>query len=106
MNTDPTNATFKVLSPWANADPILFKGITARIDKLDGKKIGLLRNPKRAAEPTLKAVENRLKKRFPTASFIWFSNLKPNERAIAQDIKDDFEKWIQGVDAIITAYGD
>jgi hypothetical protein len=106
MNTDKTNATFEVLSPWANADPISLKGITPRIDKLEGKKIGLLRNSKRVAEPALKVVEDRLKKRFPSSSFVWFSNLKPNERAIAQDIKADFEKWIQGVDAIITAYGD
>jgi hypothetical protein len=106
LDTNKTTTTYEVLSPWADADPIPFKGITPRIDKLDGKKIGLLRNSKRAAEPTLKVVEDRLKKRFPTASFIWFSNLKPNERAIAQDIRDDFEKWIKGVDAVIAAYGD
>jgi hypothetical protein len=106
MNMDKTSVTYEVLSPWAKADPVPFKGITPRIDRLDGKKIGLLRNTKRAAEPTLKVVEDRLNKLFPTASFIWFFNPKPNERAIAQDIKDGFEKWIKGVDAIIAAYGD
>jgi len=106
MNVDKNGVTYEVLSPWAEADPIPYRGITPRIDRLEGRKIGLLRNPKRAAEPVLKVVEDRLKKKFPKASFSWFANLKPNERAIAQDIKDDFEKWVTGVDAVITAYGD
>ena len=73
---------------------------------LAGKKIGLLRNSKRAAEPSLKIVADRLKKRYPTISFSWFANLRPNETSIAQDIKDDFEAWLKGVDAVIASYGD
>ena len=103
---DPKSMVYEVLSPWAEADPIPFKGITPRIEKIDGKKIGLLRNSKRTSEPTLKRVEEQLKQKFPSASFIWFSNLKPNERAVAQDIKDAFEKWIGEVDAVIASYGD
>jgi len=101
-----SSATYEVLSPWAEADPVPFKGITPRIDGLDGKNIGLFRNSKRAAEPTLKVLEDRLRKRFPTTNFTWFSNLKPNERVIAQDIKDSFEDWVRGVDGIIASYGD
>jgi hypothetical protein len=103
---EKTNCTYEVLSPWAEADPVPWRGINPRLTDLAGKKIGLLRNSKRAAEPSLKAVEDRLKKRYPTASFTWFSNLRPNEMSIAQDIKDDFEKWIKGVDAVIASYGD
>jgi hypothetical protein len=98
--------TYEVLSPWAEADPVPWKGINPRLTDLAGKKIGLLRNSKRAAEPSLKIVEARLKKKYPGIQFSWFSNLKPNETSIAQDIKDDFEKWIKGVDAVIASYGD
>jgi hypothetical protein len=98
--------TYEVFSPWAEADPVPWRGINPRLTDLAGKKIGLLRNSKRAAEPSLKAVADRLKKRYPTIQFSWFANLKPNEMSIAQDIKDDFEKWIKGVDAVVASYGD
>ena len=103
---DKTGAVYEVLSPWAEADPISFRGISARITDLGGKKIGLYRNGKRAAEPTLKVVEDRLKKRFPTTEFTWFVNMRANEAIIDQDAKGEFEDWLKGVDAVIAAYGD
>ena len=98
--------TYEVLSPWAEADSIPWRGISERISDLSGKKIGLLVNSKRTAEPTLKAVENRLRKKFPDASFSWFYNLKANEIAITTNKKGDFEKWLDDVDTVINAYGD
>jgi hypothetical protein len=98
--------TYEVFSPWAEADPVPWRGINPRLSDLAGKKIGLLRNSKRAAEPSLKAVAERLKKKYPTIQFSWFANLTPNEMSIRQNIKDDFEKWIKGVDAVIASYGD
>lgn len=106
MSLNKTISTYEVLSPWAEADPIAWKGINKRLTDLVGKKIGLLRNSKRTAEPTLRVVEERLKKRYPSVSFNWFANLKPNEAAVEYAIKEDFEKWIEGVDAIIASYGD
>jgi hypothetical protein len=98
---------YEVLSPWAEADPVKFRGINPRLDNLKGKKIGLLRNSKRAAEPTLKVVEDRLQKKYPTATFSWFSNLTPNESMVEQkELKGQFEDWLKGVDAVIAAYGD
>ncbi|OGO30106.1 MAG: hypothetical protein A2Z29_07310 [Chloroflexi bacterium RBG_16_56_11] len=101
-----TDNHYEVLSPWAEADPVPFRGISPRIADLAGKKIGLFRNPKRAAEPTLKVIEDRLKKRFPTATFSWFANTAANEMVTETRAKDDFEAWLKGVDAVITAYGD
>jgi hypothetical protein len=98
--------TYEVLSPWAEADLVPWKGINPRLNDLAGKKIGLLRNSKRAAEPSLQIVADRLKKKYPTIQFSWFANLRPNEMSVAQDIKDDFEKWLKGVDAVIASYGD
>ena len=103
---EKSGSAYEVLSPWAEADPVPWRGINARLTDLAGKKIGLLRNSKRAAEPSLKIVADRLKKRYPTVSFSWFANLRPNEMSVAQDIKNDFEKWLKGVDAVIASYGD
>jgi hypothetical protein len=97
---------YEVLSPWAETDPVPFRGINPRPNDLAGKKIGLLRNSKRAAEPILKVVEDRLKKRYPTAEFTWFANLTPNEALIALPEKQPWEDWLKGVDAVIAAYGD
>jgi hypothetical protein len=73
---------------------------------LAGKKIGLLRNSKRAALPVLNVVGRRLKEKFPTAEFTEFGNLKPNEVIIEQEDKEKFEEWLKGVDAVVAAYGD
>jgi hypothetical protein len=94
------------LSPWAEADPVRFRGINPRPADLGGKKIGLLRNSKRAAEPTLKVVEARLKKKYPTAKFTWFSNLTPNEALVDLPEKPQFEDWLKEVDEVILTYGD
>jgi hypothetical protein len=103
---DKTDCIYEVLSPWAEADPVPWRGINPRLTDLAGRKIGLLRNSKRAAEPSLQVVADRLKKRYPTIEFSWFANLRPNEMSVAQDIKDDFEKWLKEVDAVIASYGD
>jgi hypothetical protein len=104
--TKRTGAQYETLSPWAEADPPALKGISPRIGSLEGKKIGLLRNSKRAALPILGAVEKRLKERFPTAEFTEFANLKPNETITEQDARGKFEDWLKGVDAVVTAFGD
>jgi hypothetical protein len=104
--TNKANGEYEVLGPWAEADPIPFRGISQRLDTLAGKKIGLFRNSKRAALPTLKVVGRRLKEKFPTAEFTEFGNLKPNEVIIEQEDKEKFEDWLKGVDAVIAAFGD
>jgi hypothetical protein len=100
------SSVYEVLSPWAEADPVPSRGITTRVTDLAGKKIGLYRNGKRAAEPTLKVVEDRLKKKYPTTAFTWFVNMRANEAIIEQDAKGQFEDWLKEVDAVIAAYGD
>ena len=105
MSTDE-KTKFEVLSPWAEADPVPWKGISERLADISGKKIGLLRNSKRTAKPTLIAVEDRLKEKLPDTTFEWFFNLTPNTIAVETDLKADFEKWLRGVDAVISSYGD
>ena len=98
--------SYEVLSPWAEADPVPWRGIAERLTGLSNKRIGLLVNSKRTAEPTLKVIEDRLKKRFPDTLFSWFYNLKANELAIATNKKENFEKWLDEVDTVISSYGD
>jgi len=104
--TNKANPEYEVVSPWAEADPIPFRGISPRVESLAGKKIGLFRNSKRAALPTLSVVKKRLKEKFPTAEFTEFGNLKPNEVIIEQDAREEFEDWLKGVDVVIAAFGD
>ncbi len=105
MTNKPDNV-YEVLSPWAEADPTPFRGISPRLDGLAGKKIGLLVNTKRAAPPTMEIIKRRLKERFPTIDFTQFANLRPNETIIEHGAKDEFEEWVKGVDGVIAAFGD
>ena len=104
--TGKTNGGYEVLSPWAEADPIPFKGISTRLETLEGKKIGLFRNSKRAALPVLNVVGRRLKEKFPKAELIEFANLRPNEVIIEQDAKGRFEDWLKRLDGVVAAFGD
>ena len=54
----------------------------------------------------MNVVEDRLKKRYPAAEFTRFANIRANEAIIEQDVKDEFEDWLKGVDAVIATYGD
>jgi hypothetical protein len=63
------NGQYEVLSPWAEVDPITFRGLTApRLTDLAGKKIGLLASTKPISRRIMTVVEAKLKERFPTAN--------------------------------------
>jgi hypothetical protein len=100
------NGLYEVLSPWADADPIPFRGITPRLANLDGKKIGLLRNSKRSAEPILTVAANKLKERFPTIEFSWFRTNTFSASAEEKERLPELEDWLKSVDAVIAAVGD
>ena len=98
--------TYEVLSPWAEADPIPLKGLSPRLDKLDGKKIGLLCNSKRAAPLILDATEKLLKRRFPNIETSRFFARSFSVSSLEKDREGEFNDWIKGVDAVIAAVGD
>jgi hypothetical protein len=100
------NAVYEVLSPWAEADPIPLKGLSPRLDKLDGKKIGLLCNNKRAAPLILDAAEKNLRQKFPTAHLSRFKARTFSVSSLEKDRAGEFDDWIKGVDAVIAAVGD
>jgi hypothetical protein len=97
---------YEVLSPWAEADPVPLKGLSPRLDKLDGKKIGLLCNIKRAAPLVLEATEKLLKQRFPTTATSYFYARSFSVSSLEKDREGEFNDWLKGVDAVIAAVGD
>jgi len=106
MTPSKTGTTYEVLSPWAEADPIPLKGLAPRLDKLDGKKIGLLCNSKRAAPHIIAATERLLKERFPKVQVSQFEARSFSVSSLEPDRRTEFEDWLKGVDAVIAAVGD
>jgi hypothetical protein len=105
MEASNMNDTYEVLNPWAEADPVPLKNLADRVNDLEGKTIGLFRNSKRAALPSLKSVEKRLKEKYPAIKFTLFE-LMPNDGVLETDDRDRFEEWIKGVDGVVFAFGD
>lgn len=97
---------YDVLNPWAEADPIPLRGLTARLKDLKGTTIGLHADNKPAAAPILKVVEKRLRELYPTAKFAWFYDRLINEVTDNPETRDRFIDWVKGVDAVVTAVGD
>jgi hypothetical protein len=99
MNSSDGQGMYQVMSPWAEADPVPPKGLTApRLDSLEGKRIGLYCNTKRAAQPILTILEQKLKARFPTSQICWFN--------LHQTNIPEFDDWLKSVDAVVAAVGD
>jgi hypothetical protein len=104
---DKSEPRYQVLSPWAEADPIPLRGLTAsRLENLVGKKIGLFVNYKRAARPIAESVERRLKAMYPDAQVSYFVSPEWNVSVVETKNKDKFESWAKGVDAVILSVGD
>jgi hypothetical protein len=106
MSPSKTGAAYEVLSPWAEADPIPLKGLAPRLAKLDGKKIGLLQNSKRAAPIILDVTERILKDKFPTTKISRFEGRSFSVSSLEPERKTEFEDWLKGLDAVIAAVGD
>ena len=106
MNASSVNATYEVLSPWAEVDPVPLRGITARTTDLAGKRIGLFHMWKRASKPILTVLERKLKEKYPTAEFSWYEESVMNTPEIDSDYKTQFEEWLKGVDTVVFTYGD
>jgi len=101
-----TGEEYDVLSPWAEADPRPLLPITPRFEGVEGRKIGLFINSKRAAALIAAAVETRLKERWPSAEMSEYRSTVPNVREIDSANKDKFAAWVKGVDAVVLAVGD
>lgn len=103
---DASETQFEVMSPWAEVDPIPLRGISPRINTLDGKKIGLFANFKRSARPQAAMVEKKLKEKFPTIQTSLFHSTLPNVTETETVNKEKFAAWAKDVDAVIAMVGD
>jgi hypothetical protein len=103
---EKSSGSYEVLSPWAEADPIPLKGLAPRLNDLKGKKIGLLRNNKRAAEPMLTTASRILKEKYPDTEFSWFRGHTFSVSELEKKVLPEFEDWIKSVDAVVAAVGD
>ena len=100
------NGQYEVLNPWAEADPVPVRGISPRVPDLNGKTIGLFASVnKPSAEPIQIVVERKLKARFPTAKFSWFTT-EHNLKVTETDDKARFEEWVKEIDTAVAAIGD
>jgi hypothetical protein len=99
-------AEFEVLNPWADADPIPLRGISPRLDTLDGKKIGVFANFKRSAVPQARMVERKLKEKFPTIQTDLYHSREENVNEMETGNREKFTAWIQSVDAVVATVGD
>jgi hypothetical protein len=99
-------ASYDVLSPWAEADPIPLRGITPRVPELRGRTVGLFSNGKRAAQYTLGALERELRERFPDARTSWYTSSVLNSPEALTHGKAKFEAWVASVDAVVLSVAD
>jgi hypothetical protein len=105
--TKDPKATYEVLNPWAEADPIALNPISPRVPDLAGKKIGLFASSKPAAPRMMTVLEEKMRRRFP-ASEISRYNAREGFAVLQMKgpDKERFEEWVKGVDAIVAAVGD
>jgi hypothetical protein len=103
---DAAEYQYEVMSPWAEVDPIPLRGISPRLNNLDGKKIGLFANFKRSARPQADVVEKKLKAKFPTIQTSLFHSTLPNVTETETVNKEKFTAWAKSIDAVVAMVGD
>lgn len=106
MNKPEKTDALQVLSPWSDIDPIPLKSPAPRLDGLDGKKIGLFANHKRAARPMLEVARNWLQKNYPDADLDLYIGTETNIPELWTRGKEKFQQWIDDVDGVVLAVGD
>jgi len=106
LDTTKRPVDYEVLSPWPEADPVAARGLSKRLDTMEGKTIGLFANGKRAAVPMLQALERELKVKFPSLKTSWYRCSVFNTPEILTFGREKFETWVRGVDAVALTVGD
>jgi hypothetical protein len=99
---------YEVLSPWAEVDPIPFRGLIApRLTDLAGKRIGLFASSKPISSRIIRAFEVQLKERFPTTETSRYVG-EGSWAALQLETpnREKYKEWVKGVDAVVAAVGD
>jgi hypothetical protein len=102
------NGQYEVLSPWAEVDPITFRGLKApRLTSMEGKKIGLFASSKPISGRIITAFEKQLKAKFPSIqTTTWVGEGPWAVLQVDTPRADAYREWVNGVDAVVAAVGD
>lgn len=96
----------KAISPWAEVDTSEYRGLSPRLDDLNGKTIGMYGDFMIVSTYLLHAVEKELKKHYPEAKFSYIQYTKETTRIAGDEgFKPQFDAWADGVDCILSFYG-
>jgi len=96
---------YQVLSPWADKDNIA-RGLQPRLTDLENKTIGMFYYFFDSHVAILREIERQLKEKFSTLKFSYYQyTVETSEIANDTTYKDSFEKWVKGVDTVISVYG-
>jgi len=87
----------KVLNPRGEREAVPARGISRRVAKLDGKKIGLYWNGKPDGDYFWETIEGLLKKRVPTASVLRYNGPGDLGEALAAKIAKEVDTFLYGV---------
>jgi hypothetical protein len=86
----------KVLNPRGEIEPPPVYGISARVQKLDGKKIGLYDNGKAGFAEFLDEIELLLKKRYPTITVLRYNGAFDIGDVLARKVASEVDAFIYG----------
>lgn len=93
---------FKVLSPWAETENSIKKGINPRLDTIKGKTIGLYASFKEYHPFFMQELERQMKERYPETKFSHYTYIVDTQQ-IDEDLENypSFKNWLEGVDAVV-----
>lgn len=104
---------FEALNPRGEVDPVGVIGLNPRVKDLNNITLGLYATFKQQWMLTLDEIARQLQERYPTIKLTRFQYPKDlnaytqvSEVANDPDYRPAFEKWLSGVDTVITANGD
>ena len=101
MTAQQTEATYEAMNPIGEREVPKYFGINPRLDKLDGKKIGLFDNAKRECPFVLGKIEKLLIERYPAIQISWF------KKGTYKEVMWEAEKaWAKDLDGVIGMCGD
>ena len=103
---DSTGTRYEVLNPWGETASLKLTGLSPRLDSLEGKKIGLFANYKRAAIPIAISIKEKLESAYPDSQVSIYNSDKWNVTEIETEKSETFKKWVMGNDAVILMVGD
>jgi hypothetical protein len=95
--TEKSSVALKVLNPRGEREAVPARGISQRVTKLDGKKIGLYWNGKPDGDYFWDTIEGLLKKKFPTATVMRYNGPGDLGEALAAKIAKEVDTFLYGV---------